>query len=213
MKNPTLRPDSPGQALDGLLVHIRGESARECAAIEAQAAEAAHAILHDARSRARQNVRIAMLAERAELGRRCGLERAAVATRLRHQRQLQSHLALQQAWILLEAELERLWQDPEARRIWLAAALRLAESRLLERPWRLSYPADLAETERDEAAAFVASEDIEWQADAAMRSGLRIGAGGTVLDATPAGLLWQRDQVEGRLLAGINAELQRRGRA
>ncbi|MDE2148459.1 MAG: hypothetical protein KGJ55_01245 [Gammaproteobacteria bacterium] len=198
------------QALAGLLTHIREEVARECAEIENRTEAQIRDILRDARRQARQRVVRALAAQRAELDSRCASERAAVETRLRRRHQQLSRQALDQGWGLLHAELIRRWQSAPERQEWAQAALRSAQSRLVARCWRVHCPPDWPIAQRQAASAAIGTEAVklQWQDDPAMACGLRIAADGACVDATPAGLLAQRDRIEGRLLAAIEAAAQ-----
>lgn len=193
--------------LQELMDHISAESARECGAIAAQATAAARTILQEARRQARRNVAAAAAAERAEREARAALERAGVATQLRQQRQRLEAQALAQGWQLLQPELERCWQSPALRVQWAEAALRLAAVRLLGRRWLVRHPLQWSGEEGRAASAAAAGAELHWQEDAELSCGLRIEADGAVVDASAAGLLRQRDQVQGRLLSVIEQTL------
>ncbi len=205
----------PGrQALDELLAHVDAESARECAAIQDEAASVARDLLADARHQARRRVGVALAAERAEWKAHCVRERAAAETRVRTQRQVLARRAMEQGWRILESELVRRWQIPEGRRRWACAALRTARAFFMARSWQAYHPPQWTQSEREVVFAEAIGGDdvvVEWHEDAALVSGLRIEADGAQLDATPAGLTARREQVEGRLLAAIGESARSAG--
>ncbi|MGA9333910.1 MAG: hypothetical protein WBV39_06500 [Rudaea sp.] len=207
--------DAETKALDELLTHIRNESQREREEINAQAARVARAILRDARHDARMRVARALAIERAARETESTRERAAADTQLRMQRQLLARQALDQCWNLLVENLSQIWRDPGLRAEWTSAALRQASSFLRSRSWRVHVAPDWSPSQRDaacvDAAIAEAAITIEWVTDEALNNGLRIEADGAVLDATATGLVTRREQIEGWLLAAIDAQEQAGG--
>lgn len=200
-------------ALQELLAHIRNESARECAEIRTRTEQEVRSLLRDAQRQARARVTRALAAERAASEARCIRENGISAMRVRRQHQQLERQALDRGWALLCNELTRRWQDPAARRAWVDGALTTAQRRLVARSWRVHHPELLDVAARRQAAAAVQALDaaiaIEWVADAALTEGVRIEAEGACVDATSCGLLAQRGQVEGLLLAAIEAASRR----
>lgn len=194
-------------ALDELLRHIREELTRECRQIEVRAQQMARGILREARREARQRVGKALAARRKDVRAHLVQERAAVETRLRRQRQKMSRKALDENWPALEMMLLERWGSMEARRAWAQAALRQARAQLVSEHWRVVHPASWSADERSVALTSIDADglQLQWQADPELKAGLRIEAQGASIDATSSGLLARRDEIEGLVLAAIDA--------
>lgn len=102
--------------------------------------------------------------------------------------------------------LEELWADRGARRAWALALVRAAAHRLPPGDWIIEYPPGWPEPERRTAAELAMEEAgvlPGFVADPQLTAGLRLVAGDSVLDASPAGLLSE----DGRLSAALQYEL------
>jgi hypothetical protein len=211
---PADRPTSILEAqAQSLLQRLSEHRAARCAEIRRQAAEEARGILQEAFADARRRMGEAVATERARARRQEAACRAREQSRARRRRQAVARNLLAEGWQALQAELERRWQDPQARSAWVEGLLEAARTRLPAGKWRLihasGWPAEEVEATRQRLAARVSGEVVA-EEDPALRAGLRICADGACLDAgvgpPDRGLLAQPQRLEGELLA----ELERR---
>ena len=187
-----------------LLDLIEADRAARRDAVLRQAQEQADEARVQARAQARQLLRQAFAAERERAQARLEAARAEFATALRLHRQRRLEALLAQGWQRLPQRLAERWQDAAARAAWVDAALLAARAALPPQGWRLTHPADWPQAERqacDTALRSHLHDAPAWVADPSLRAGLRIVAAGNVVDATPAGLLADRDEI-GALLVG-----------
>ena len=111
---------------------------------------------------------------------------------------------IKEGWSPLQAALRRRWADPASRRLWCDALVAEALERLGPDAWQVEHPAgwdpaELGEPIGDATGrtshrpAFVGRDELH--------AGLRIRAGRACIDGTIDGLLADRTDIEGRLLA------------
>jgi hypothetical protein len=123
-------------------------------------------------------------------------------TRHRLARQQADHGFLAEAIARLPAALAARWKEPASRRQWITHALGQATRALAPGTWRIEHAAGVEEADRLAVAATLpAAVTPEWRLDPALSAGLRICAGGNRIDATPAGLMADREALAGALLA------------
>lgn len=156
-----------------------------------------HAQITAERERARERIE-AVLADRETRTRRSG-ERASAEL-------------LAAAWPRLEAALVERWQSVGGRRGWAEHHLRLAQQRLPpaqhDGHWVVRHAPEWTEAERGALSACLAlglEHQPRFIADGELVAGLTIACCGAVLDASLAGLLRDRNALEARLLALIDA--------
>jgi len=190
---------------EGLLRRVAREQESRTFAIRSAAEEQARSIVRRARQEARARLRQAVAEERRQIERAIGERRAALDTAARRADQSAFRRLIEQAWERLPQAVAALWQDPAARGRWIDAACDSAARSL--RP-QVSYtveletgsPADACVCARERLVA-AGLEPVECVAVAGLGAGLRIRAGGAIVDATVAGLLASRERVEAELLA------------
>lgn len=197
------------QAVDGLVDHIRRTCDQRCEAILHEASAEADHIVQRARRKARRRVHEAAEEARADSRRRLRSARAQAETRLRQARHAATHEALEMAWGQLQEALRQRWQDEEARRTWVRAALAQAARKLPPGTWHLEHPTGWSPSEVadliDEAGSQRPGADIETAADDNVQAGLRLSCGGATLDASLAGLLVRPTYVQALLLSELEA--------
>lgn len=159
-------------------------------------AEAA-AIVRRARAEARAEVHRAVLEAREQSARDLDVVRAALGTEGRMLEQDAHRAALEIGMRTLRETLAERWRDPAMRRAWIDALILAARAVLPDAPWRVEHPPGFEPAELTIAAATAPAADIV--------AGLRISAGSARLDGTIEGLLARRGDVEGRLLAEVDA--------
>jgi hypothetical protein len=194
------------QALIGL---VQGEAeSRRDARIEAARAQA-RALLREARSAARRRVRETVVLERRRGHAELAAARAACDTRRRLCEQRRSAALLAVAWAALPDALVARWQRDAERSAWCARALAMARAALPLRDWSIVHPSDWPPAERDAFAADVlraTGQPPSFRADAAARAGIAIAAGNASVDATLAGLVADRPEIEASLLQRLEAQ-------
>jgi hypothetical protein len=186
-----------------LLDLVAADRRAQCESIVGAARSAAEAQLAQARSEARLRVRQAFAEQRQRAADALAAARADLQTRrrLHAQRRVEALLAL--AWQRLPAALRERWARPEARARWVAHALAAARNRLPGGAWTLQHAPDWPAGESEPLAAALQAElgvAPTLVPDARIAAGIRIVAGGNVVDATLAGLIADRDEIGGRLI-------------
>lgn len=205
--------EGPSQARDPLqtlLDRVEGERERRCREILDQARTEADRIRAEAYRQARDRFHEAAETDRQRVAERLRSARAEQETRRRQRRHQRINADLAEAWGLIGDALERRWRDPEARKQWMAAALRQAGDFLPGGTWQVEHPPDLdpAEIPVDRADTVDPGEiTLEPRRRPELTAGLRIRRDGAVVDATPAGLLADGSRVRSWLLAEVR-ELQ-----
>jgi hypothetical protein len=186
-----------------LLALIEVDRAERCGDTLQSASRQSGALLAEARRAARARVRAAIAEERAAFAARVASAEARLATTRRMARQQHRKLLLAEGWKRLPRALAARWDDAQARRAWVDAALDEALAVLPAGAWELSGPASWTGAERAGAVARLAQRAIDATAtnDETIAAGIRVRSGNAVLDATLAGLLVDRLVIEGRLLA------------
>ena len=186
-----------------LLDLVEADRRERCEAIVGGARAQAAALLAEARAAARAQVREAYAEQRTRVANALAAAQAELQTRRRLHAQRQVEALLGLAWTRLPEALRARWADRTARERWLAHALASARERLPPTAWTLQHGPAWPE---DERAALAAKLEAElghaplFAADPRVDAGLRIAAGGNVVDATLAGLLADRDEIGGRLI-------------
>jgi len=193
------------QRAQALLELIETDRVRKCDAILAEARRQGDALRAEAYAEARSRIRNAFTEERARSEARIAAARASLETRRRLDRQQRASALVAAGLARLRDELARRWADVETRAMWCESIVSNAYSVLPRAPWEVTHPADWPEVERNAFAAKFAGDQraIHMSADARVRAGLRIAAGGTVVDGTLDGLLADRDEIGARVLHAI----------
>lgn len=197
--------DSRTQAL---LELVEADRQTRCEALLDEARIQAAAALGQARAQARSQLQQARDEDRHRCAEQLAAARAELATltRLHAQRRVEALLA--RGWEMLPRALDARWQDPMARQQWVQAAVQAALAALPPGEWTVTHPVDWPDPERqaclDDLAARLGQRPAV-VADTALAAGLRIAAAGNVIDATPAGLLADRAEIGGRLVAEWDA--------
>jgi hypothetical protein len=186
-----------------LLDLVEEDRTRRCAEILGRARGQAAAIVAQARAEAAARVRAAFAEERHRLASRMTEAQARLAT---HRRLRKQHVAAQfvaKAQDALPKALCERWQRAQARSAWVARAVAEARAALPEGRWRITHAAGLTDEDKSAVRA-----DAQFEVDAGMRAGLRIAAGGNVVDGSLAGLLADRVEIGARLLDRLEPEEQ-----
>ena len=195
-----MKVDGQAQALLDLVEADRKE---KCDAILADAQGRRAAILQQAHADARKRMREAFVEERLRRDARVAAARANLQTRRRLADQQRAAALLAAGWERLPGELLRRWRMPDSRRAWIAVVVAEARKSLPGRSWRVAHAPDWPVGEwtagTAEFAAAPAAECV-FDADARIRAGMKISAGGCIVDGTLDGLLADRAEIGSRLL-------------
>ena len=166
----------PRHAADALLVLVEQDRRTRCEAIERESIRQSREALAAARSAARLRVGDVLRAERRRLRQRTGAAEAELATaKRRHETR---HVAAMLALGLqrLAGALVARWRDPAGRDEWSAHVLEGARASFGDTPFEVEH---------------------------SPTAGLKVRAGGNVIDGTLEGLLGDRDAVGAALLARL----------
>ena len=191
-----------------LLALVEADRARKCDAIDAEAASRAATIVADAHQAARQRMRAAFAEERARHDARVAAARANLETRRRAAANAFATAQIAAGLARLPAVLDRRWRDAGARRAWVDDAVRQARARLPQGAWRIVHAPGWPRDEREALATALRDAHrttVAFDEDAAIGAGLRLSAGGNVIDGTLAGLTADRDETGALLLAALDA--------
>jgi hypothetical protein len=195
----------PSTQSNALLTEISRETDEESRALLDTAEEEARAIVARAHADARRRVHEANVALRRKARHRMVLAEAQVAAAERARIHRGAAEKLRAAWPLLEEALAARWQDTEMRKSWTDSIARLAVERLRPGAWTVEHPADWSEAEQQTFRRAIAESgaEVSFASNRDIAQGLRVRSENAVLDATPSGLLADRNTVEAELLAEI----------
>jgi hypothetical protein len=134
---------------------------------------------------------------------------ARLATHRRLHEQRRAGDLLVAGWRKLPAALCDRWREPEMRRSWIAGVIAEADKLLPRGAWRIAYASEWPGDERRALATTLTTssgEPPEFVVDDAARAGLKVSAGGNVIDGTLAGLTADRAEIGARLLRALEGE-------
>ncbi len=172
-------------------------------ALIAEARARASALVAQSHADARARMRGAWVEERQRAHDRVAAALANLQTRRRLHEQHHSAALLDLGWQRLPDALRERWRDARCRSLWTDAVVADAKRLLPGGNWRIVHAPDWPEAERQALAARLARDgDVqpEFVADAGIGAGLRIVAGGNVVDGTLTGIVADRDDIGARLL-------------
>jgi len=190
-----------------LLDLVESDRERQCQALLGQARAQAATLLAQARAAARARAHHAFAAERERAAGVLAAAQAELATRKRLHAQRRMEALLARAWVRLPELLRQRWAAPPSRVRWVERALRDAERLFGDSGgptgWTMQHALPWPEAER--AVLTGRLHAPRFVADARLGAGLRIVAGGNVVDATLEGLLADRDEIGGRIVGLLEA--------
>ena len=200
-----LQPDT--ETLEHLLGVVVESREKRCQEMRDKAHQQAAEIISQAhkKSRGRMHRHVNELREKYRL--RVASATARNQTLLRQQHHKEERALLDVAWPMLRTALMALWAGPDSRYRWIEAAVASADSRLRDRGWRIEHPLDFSKDDsRRVEKMFATGSKPELTASDDIEVGVRIRLDGTVIDATLAGLLKQKNAIEARMIARIKQE-------
>jgi len=186
-----------------LLTLVEGDRAAQCNAILAEAQGRAAALLVEAHAEGQARMREVFAEERRRAHESLAAAHAKLSTRRRLHDQHRVAALLALAWQRLPDALRVRWRDGALRRLWIDAIVAAALKALPRTQWRIAHGSDLPVEERQVLLARIAPDLDAVPAcfdDAGIVAGLRIAAGGNVVDGTLAGLVDDRSEVGAKLL-------------
>lgn len=195
--------------MQGLLDLVEADRQRGCDAILREARTRAAAAVGAAHAEARARIRSVFDEERRRLEERVIAARARLMThrRMREQRRAGDFLAA--GWLRLGAALCERWRDPQCRQAWIASVIAEARKALPNDAWHIVHAPGWPDDEREVLAAKLTTAlgtTPRFAVADAIRAGLRVSAGGNVIDGTLDGLLADRAEIGARLLGALEAE-------
>ena len=207
-----LLEEVPASVLDAqvgaLMQRVIADRDRHCAQMRASTDGQVREMLRAARREARANVREAIVRERKRAEQALSQAQAGAALELRQQEQRTARALLQHMWAAIGGVFEARWTDAAYRKSWLEEAVHQARGLLSDHSWRIEHGAGWPQSERGALAALAAGDatsaaarTVELVCDPTVRAGIRIRAAGACLDATVAGLLASRAEIESEFLA------------
>ncbi len=197
-------PDALDTQAKALLEGVASDREQRCTALHAAANSRAHQIVCSARAEALANLRKAIAQERTRIDQGLKAAQARVDLEILRHAQQENQTLLEHMWAESGEALERRWRDAGERRTWIEAALAQAGTLLAGRAWRVEHGAGWSESERvqlEAQARHQGSSAVELREEPTVQAGLRVRAEHVCVDATAAGLLVQREQIESVFLA------------
>lgn len=191
-------------ALMELLGQSRDAKCRE--ALEGAALQGAE-LRRRARRAARERIGKVAREERARLEREVRIVEAELHTEQRKRARARDMALIAAGRDVLADALQARWNDADAQRAWTEAAVVAAAEVLLKRTWILEHPAAWPAEACAHAVAFARSHcgaTLETRVAPDFDAGLRIRAGGALVDMSIPGLLANERAIEGELLAEFN---------
>jgi hypothetical protein len=194
--------------IQAMLERVDQHRERRTGEIRAKADAQKLEIVRGARTEARESLHRAVARERARMAQ--GLRQAEARAELESRRraQLETRTLLTHMWEDIAAVLELRWRSAAQRGDWIAAAVGEAAQLLARQSWRIEHAAGVSAEDRrrgESGALAGGARAIEWQLDTQLTAGLRVQAPGACLDATVAGLLARREEVEAAFLSEYRA--------
>ncbi len=191
-----------------LLELVERDRASRIEKLLGDARDRAAALRAQAGAEARARMRQVFAEQRALCRERVAAARARLETQRRLNAQQHTSALLQLAWQQLPGELLARWQAPATRAAWIEHVLGAARVRMAPGNWRITHPSDWPENEQHALADKLRDAGLGQaclEADPRLRAGLKIAAGGNVIDGTLDGLLAERGDFEARLLRRLEA--------
>ena len=192
--------------MQGLLEVVETDRKRRCDAILGEARARAAATVAEAHAEARAKLRSAFDEERRRLEARLAAARARLLTHQRGRERRRAADLLAAGSHALIAALSARWRDPRSRGAWVASVIVEAKKALPRGVWRIVSAPGWPDDERDALGAMLASElgaPPQFVVAESARAGLKVTAGGNLIDGTLDGLTADRDEIGSRLLAAL----------
>lgn len=207
MSSPVPRSVLDAQ-IEAMLERVNEHRERRAGEIRTKAAAQSLEILRSARTEARESLHRAVARERARMAQSLRQAEARAELESRRRAQLETRTLLKHMWEKVAAVLESRWRNDAERSEWIQAAVGEAAQLLAGQSWRIEHAAGVSAEDRrggERRALTLGARAVEWQLDAQLAAGLRVRSPGACLDATVAGLLARREEVEAAFLSEYRA--------
>ena len=191
------------QRTQALLELVESDRSRQCGAILAEARARAAKLVAEARAESRARMREAFAEQRRRARDRVAAARAKLGTRRRLHDQQRAAALLDRGWQRLPDALRARWREDATRRAWVDAVVAAASRALPHVAWRIAHDPGWPPDEQQAVGNRIATElgaAPSFVADTRIDAGLRIAAGGNVVDGTLGGLLADRAEVGAKLM-------------
>jgi hypothetical protein len=188
---------------------VQGATASRRDELIGAAKSRAKALFREAHAEARRKMQRAFEDERRRARERLAAAQATLETRRRLALQRRNAALLDVGWQMLPDALVERWQHEGMRARWIARALAAARQALPKHGWRIVYPPEWSDAERDALVETIVRETglaPELHPDPALRAGIAIVTDGTTIDATLAGLLADRADIGASLLQRLDEQ-------
>ncbi|NDY97079.1 hypothetical protein [Wenzhouxiangella limi] len=188
---------------NGLLNLLETSGEQQCRDLRSEGATKVAELRRKAFARARQRVSAAIAEERKRMDQAIGRVEAEVETTLRQRLLAHDAALVEQGRRVLIENLQRRWQDPDARSAWAATLVDEAANVVIARDWRVECPNGWPGEEQAELARRAAEAHgarVEIVPSDSLEAGLKLVSGGLVVDMSLAGLLVDEDFIDGALL-------------
>ncbi|HET7525018.1 MAG TPA: hypothetical protein VFK10_03670 [Burkholderiaceae bacterium] len=206
MNDRALDAENPiERQMRALIDLIESDRAHRCAQILDPARASAAAVRAQARTDWRARLRSTFIEQRRRRLDTLAAARARAATRARLHAQQHAAALLRAAWLQLPEALRALWRDAAARAAWAQQVAAVARTRLSVDTWRIVHALEWPVAEQQTLAYSLPGITVRFEPDAAIDAGLKVIAGGNIVDATVAGLLADRSEIEAALLRLLEA--------
>jgi hypothetical protein len=185
---------------------IAQQTREECGAVTAAAEQEARAIVADAHATARRRMHEAVVELRREAARRIARAEAAAETAARQRAQRRAATAVERAWPLLTDAVAARWHNEAGRRAWTAGVVRAVRDRIAAPTLAVEHPLDWTAAEQRDFCSALGREagTVTFTPRQDLAAGIRVNAARATLDATPHGLLADRQAIAALLLAEID---------
>lgn len=203
MNTPLHDPARVPRQAQALMDLVEADCRQQCALALGEAQRRAAAVRSQAQADARARLGQAFAGQRARRDEAIAAAQARLATQRRLHAQQRTAALLRLAWDQLPAELRRLWQQPATRAAWVAHVLSSARAHMPQGGWHIVHAVDWPAPEQQALAGRLAGDSgsaPQFEPDPAIAAGLKVVAGGNVIDGTLGGLLADRAEFEARLL-------------
>lgn len=199
--------------VESVLSALKRQQDGRCREIESDVGHRVEQLLTDSRRRMRQRVHTAVVEERRRRETALLDARHRIETSGRRKVQQQYRQFLDAAVPRLATALGERWRDVGARRSWCEMVIGEAADRLAGDPWTIEHPRDWRGEDTAWLEQTMKSRNLPrpvLHENPAITAGLRVRLDSACLDATTEGLMANRRETEGRLLAAWERQLPKR---
>ncbi|MBF0182901.1 MAG: hypothetical protein HQM06_00725 [Magnetococcales bacterium] len=190
--------DDHSEPLRLLVQRITQHQQRHCQHILDEARSRAAEMVANATAEAERREAAALAAEQQRLADTAATLQARQATEQRQQRLLQTRALLERGWSRLLETLQQQWADSNQRRQWLQSLLQQARRTFAHADWLVLHPPEWDAQEWQQQLP-----EARFQVDPSLSAGIKIGCRGAWLDGSIQGMMANRRELSGLLLAQL----------